>query len=215
MSEGNVHRRWLLAAGAAGCFAAMTPSALAQELRRARAAGRPLFTAAALNSMIPPPGDPRHGPFLLQAAQDIPGFIRGRFTLTAQQEAELASIRPSDLAAMQSRLRRAAATGAPVRIEIEIRRTALAAAPRDPAVDIAVRDQGNERERRAREQQERVRRLQEEVQRLQEEAEEGGAWDKVVAFFGSDGGLADTTEFRISGAASDLTPARDLSTLPR
>jgi hypothetical protein len=216
MSEGNVHRRWLLAAGAAGCFAGLTPNALAQELRRARAAGRPLFTAAALNDMIPPPGDPRHGPFLLEAAQDIPGFIRGRFTLTAQQEAELASIRPADLAALQNRLRRAAATGAPVRLEIETRQTTLAASPRNPAAGIEVRSSSREQaeqERRAREQQERSRELQEELEQIQEEVDD--AWGKIGKLFGGDGGLADTQEFRIGGNVRQLMPARNLSTLPR
>lgn len=218
MREGNVHRRWLIAAGAAGCFAGMTPRALAQELRRARAAGRPLFTAAALNGMIPPPGDPRHGPFLLEAAQDIPGFIRSRFTLTAQQEAELASITPADIAALQSHLRRAAAAGTPVRLEIQTRQTTLVAAPRNPAAEIGVRTPSREQTaaERLAERERRIRELQEDMQRQQEEeADDEGAWQKVVGFFGGDAGAARLHEFRLGRDVSELTPARDLSTLPR
>jgi hypothetical protein len=142
--EGIMHsvrpsRRWLIAAGAA-CFAGMTPAALAQDVRRARQSGRPLFTAEALNRMIPAPSDRNHRAFLLDAANDIRAFVRSRFTLTAQQEAELARIPDNELAGLQAMLRRAAANRDGVRIDIGSEATSSAARRFNPDVEERARD---------------------------------------------------------------------------
>ena len=103
-----------------------------------------------------------------------------------------------------------------MRLEIETRQATLAATSRNPAAGIEARSSSREQaeqERRAREQQERLREQQEELERIQEEVDD--AWGKVGRLFGGGDGLADTQEFRIGGDVSQLTPARNLSTLPR
>jgi hypothetical protein len=116
MDSNHPNRRWLVTAGAA-CFAGMSTSAIAQDIRRAQLTGRPIFTADAFNRMVPAAGRERRT-FLTAFASDPRGFVRGRFTLNAQQEAELVSIPDSEIANLQGLLRRAARTSDALRMEI-------------------------------------------------------------------------------------------------
>ena len=118
MATSPINRRFFATGAALGCFATMSAAAFAQVSAAARRSGRPLLTAASLNAAIPGPNDPHHSEVLLEAAQDLRVFLRARFTLTASQEAEIASISAGQMQALQRGLRTAAAEHRAVSVTI-------------------------------------------------------------------------------------------------
>ena len=98
MSQKNkmpeVERRDFLyaaAAAAAGgvCFSSAT---IRQALAAARQSGKPLFTAANFNALLPKQHDEKFRGLMQEVRADVRAFIRRQFYLTKEQERELASL---------------------------------------------------------------------------------------------------------------------------
>lgn len=113
-----LNRRWVIAAGSAACFAGISRDAVAQVIRRAAASGLPVLTEASLNAMIPLPGEPNYAELIGEAARDIRSFLRAHFTLTEQQEKEIASISDGSRRLAGELLRRSAAGRWRLRVRI-------------------------------------------------------------------------------------------------
>ena len=96
----------------------MDRAALVEALRSARAAGRPVFTAAALRRAIPAADDPRHASVLTEAATDLHAFLDNHFTLTDMQQDALARIDDLEIVRLQALLHRAAGRGSDVQMEV-------------------------------------------------------------------------------------------------
>jgi hypothetical protein len=64
-------------------------------LAQARQTGKPLLTEQNLNALIPK-DSAAFKRFAGEVKRDLPGFLRGRFTLTAAQESELATLTQAD-----------------------------------------------------------------------------------------------------------------------
>jgi hypothetical protein len=71
------------------CF---TSTTMKQALAAARRSGKPLFTEANLNALLPKKHDETFRRLAQDARRDIRSFIRQRFYLTSEQEGELASL---------------------------------------------------------------------------------------------------------------------------
>ena len=114
----NIDRRQIvLAALATGCFANLTPEALAQVRSAARATGLPLLTQAALARAIPLPSARNYNFEMQAAANDLASYLRARFTLTADQERFLAGLTLTDKARLRQHLMNAIARRDLVRVQ--------------------------------------------------------------------------------------------------
>lgn len=114
-----LNRRWVIAAGSAACFAGIGRDALAQVMRRSTASGLPLLSEASLNAMIPVPENPDFAEVMDEAARDIRSFLRTHFTLTPEQEKEIASISDGSRRLAGALLKRSAAGRWRVRVQID------------------------------------------------------------------------------------------------
>ena len=119
--ERKIDRRGFMISSASGAIVGLSclSIGLKEALAQARQTGKPLLTEESLNNLFTVGGSNERSMVaarIVEAKQDVKGFIRSRFTLTPAQEAKLESLSAEQLETIRRLLESAEKTGTTLKV---------------------------------------------------------------------------------------------------